>query len=116
MLIEFLGYYGDIILPFTEGLFCDNADKEGASNGTNRTSNYLVTRRLNKEITQLSPILGRRIKIQYPGIQKQCTNCFGNHAKQNCQSQKMSWPTYIKKFMEFNPEIPRHLFGKWQKF
>ena len=115
VLIEFLCHYGEIISPFTEELFSDNANQEGASDGTNRTGNYLVTMRLNKEITQLSPILGRRIKIQYQGIQRQCTNCFGNHAKQNCQSQKMSWPTYIKKFMEFNPEIPDHLFGKWQK-
>jgi hypothetical protein len=79
-LIEFLGYYGDIISPFTEELLGDDANKEGTGDGTNRTGNYLVTMRLNKEITQLLPILGRKIKIQYPGIHRQCTNCSGNHA------------------------------------
>jgi hypothetical protein len=112
---EFLGYYGDIISLYTEELFTDNANKEGANDGTTRMGNYLITMRLNKEIVPLSPFPGWKIKIKYPEIQRQCTNCFGNHAKQNCQSQKMSWWTQIKKFMEFNPEIPRHPYRKWQK-
>ena len=114
-LIEFLSSYGEIVSPFTEEFFSNDSNKEATNDGTNRMGIYLVTMRLNKEITQLLPILGRRIKIQYRGIQRQCTNRFGNHSKQVCQTRKMTWPTYVKKFMEFNPDIPRHLFGKWHQ-
>ena len=114
-LTEFLGQYGEILTPFSEELFKDGVNGDGPNDGTNRTGNYLVTIRLKKQITQFLPILGRRIKIIYPGIQRQCTNCFGNHSKQNCQSQKMTWPIYVRKFIEFNQEIPKHLFGKWHQ-
>lgn len=100
VLVQYLENYGEIVSDIKEQLFDDGGDE-----GLNRTGNYTVRIRLEKDIPQLVPIHGKRIKIHYPGVLKLCTKCFGKHQKTACQSRKLSWPEYINKFISTNPEI-----------
>ena len=77
------------------------------------TGTYSIKMRLRKEIPQLIPMWGRRIRTYYRGVQKLCTNCFGPHPRRNCRSERVSWVQYCLNFMERNPEIPPDYYGKW---
>ena len=93
-------------------MFTDGCDPGNTENGSNRTGSYAVKVKLTKKIPNLIPIMGKRVKISYQGIQRLCTNCFGNHAKQNCQSKKVMWHQYVARFKESNPEFPRNLLPR----
>ena len=111
-LIGVLSAYGELKSKITEVLFNDGSDPSNEEDGTNRTGNYSVRIKLSKPIPQLIPILDKRIKIHYPGVQKQCTNCFRNHPKKVCKSAKIYWIDYVKSFANSNPEIPIKLISK----
>ena len=83
-LIKYLENFGEIVSDITEELFDDGGDPLAGSDGTNRTGNYNVRIKLARDVPQLLPILGKRIKIYYPGIQRLCPNCFGPHPKSKC--------------------------------
>jgi hypothetical protein len=91
IIIKFLSIYGTVTSNVVEQLFVDGSDPYAGIDGTNGTgtwwSDFCVTL-----------ILGRHINIQYPGIQKLCINCFGNHLKQVCKSKKLQRPQYVHKF------------------
>ncbi len=89
-LFEFLSYFGEINSDIVEVLFYDGVAHSDESS-TNRTGTYMVKIRLSKDIPQLLPILGKRIKIYFPGIQRLCSNCFGQHPKSACKSKRVVW-------------------------
>ena len=111
-LVEFLSFFGTIVSEIMEDTFDDGIVTEN-SGGNNRTGIYSVTIRLGRDIPQILPIMGRRIKIHYRGIQKLCPNCFGPHPKQVCHSERIQWNDYVANFKKANPNIPEDLFGKW---
>jgi hypothetical protein len=111
-LIGVLSTYGELKSKITEVLFNDRSDPSNEEDGTNRTGNYSVRIKLNKPIPQLIPILDKRIKIHYRGVQNQCTNCFRNHPKKVCKSAKIFWIDYVKSFAYRNSEIPINLLSK----
>ena len=111
VLLNFLAFFGVIKSEITEDLFDDGSNPESEGDGTNRT--YSVTIQIKKPIPQFVPILGRRVKIHYPGVQRLCNKCFGKHQKQACQSPKISWPDYVRLFISRNPDITKQLFGRW---
>ena len=113
VLLNFLAFYGEIKSEITEDLFDDGSNPELEADGTNRTGTYSVKIQIKKPIPQLLPILGRRVKIHYPGVQRLCTKCFGKHPKQACQSPKVTWSDYVRLFIGRNPDITKQLFGKW---
>ena len=113
VIIDFLSIYGTVVSEVVEQLFDDGSDPYSGNDGTNRTGTYAVKVKLRRKIPQLLPMLGKRIKIYYPGIQKLCTNCFGNHPRKVCRSDKLPWPEYVQKFIASNREVPAQLFGKW---
>ena len=113
VLIQFLSDFGEIQSEVLEDLFEDGICPASASGGLNRTGIYSVKIKLSRDIPQILPILGKRIKIHYKGIQKLCLNCFGPHPKRVCQSKKTEWKEYITKFMFENANIPRELYGTW---
>ena len=113
VIIDFLSHYGEITSKIVEELFEDGVSKATENDGTNRTGTYALRIKLKKNIPQLLPMLGKRIKIDYPGIQRLCTNCFKSHHKKNCQSKKVSWKDYACNFARINHEIPDNLFGEW---
>ncbi len=91
-LIEFLSLYGTVVSDIGEILFSGKTNPEDKNGGHNRTGNYIVKVRLERKIPELVPIMGKRVKFWYPGIQRLCSNCFGNHPKRVCHSQKIAWP------------------------
>jgi hypothetical protein len=111
-LVEFLSFYGTILSEIMEDTF-DDGLVTASSGGNNRTGVYSVTIKLRRDIPQFLPIMGRRIKIHYRGVQKLCPNCFGPHPKQACHSTKKLWKEYVNEFKDSNTNIPADLFGKW---
>ena len=110
-IVEWLAMYGEPVNELTEDVH-PNSDSDADQFGT---GTYSIKMRLTKEVPQLLPMWGKRIRVYYRGVQKLCPNCFGPHARRNCKSEKVSWIQYVLKFMESNPEIPAKLYGKWWK-
>ena len=109
-ILAWLSLYGEVTSELKEDCFRDANQKTG----NNRTGNYSITMKLEKNIPQLLPMCGRRIKMYHAGIQKLCTNCFGPHKKQFCTSQeKVPWISYVRDFIELNDDIPVEFFGRW---
>ena len=74
---------------------------------------YSVKMKLTRDIPQLIPMFGKRIRIYYRGVQKLCTNCFGGHSRLHCRKDKVRWIDYVLKFMDQNPDIPEEMYGRW---
>ncbi len=114
-LVDYLSFFGEIVSDIKEILFDDGSDPITPSQGLNRTGNYCVKIKLCNDLPELLPILGKRIKIVYRGIQRLCPNCFGPHAKTRCQSRKTTWPEYIDKFKAKYPELKKELVDRPNK-
>ena len=108
-ILEWLNMYGEQASELTEDVH-PNSDSDADPLGA---GTYSVKMRLNKEIPQLLPMRGRRIRVYYRGVQKLCSNCFGRHPRKNCRTEKVPWIKYVLNFMESNPDIPQELYGKW---
>ena len=108
---DFLGNYGEVVSELVEDVFEDEEDSEGA----NATGIYSVKVKMNSSIPQLVPLDGRRVKIYYRNIQKQCTKCFGPHLGRNCTNEKVAWLDYVAAFIRSNPRLDKALFGKWNE-
>ena len=110
-ILEWLDMYGEQASELSEDIHPNSdSDADPVGSGT-----YSIKMRLKKEIPQLIPMWGKRIRIYYRGVTKLCANCFGTHARKNCRSEKVSWIQYVLRFMENNPEIPPEFYGKWWK-
>jgi hypothetical protein len=68
---------------------------------------------LSRNIPQLLPVDGQRIKIYYQNINKLCTSRFGQHGRRDCKEEKVKWIDYVDKFIGANPQINPALYGKW---
>ena len=109
-ILAWLSLYGEVVSELKEDCFRD----ENQRTGNNRTGNYSIMMRLEKNIPQLLPMHGRRIKMYHSGIQKLCTHCFGPHKKQHCTVEvKVPWINYVKEFIEENDDVPVEFFGRW---
>jgi hypothetical protein len=74
---------------------------------------YSVRMKLERNMPQLIPMHGKRIRLYYRGIIKRCTNCFGSHQRKNCKEEKVPWIKYVEQFITNYPEIPRESYGRW---
>jgi hypothetical protein len=110
-IVDWLTLYGEPASELSEDVH-PNSDSDADPVGI---GTYSIKMRLNKEIPQLLPMKGRRIRVYYRGVTKLCPNCFGAHARKNCRSEKVSWIQYVLRFMENNPDIPPDFYGKWWK-
>jgi hypothetical protein len=111
--------YGELINNFAEEKMAyepDSSDEEDeeAYKVPVHTGKYVVKMRIDRPIPQILPIDGRRIRIYYKGIRKQCNNCFEmGHMKRDCKERRKDWAEYVSSMMEstgFEPD----LFGKWK--
>ena len=71
------------------------------------TGVYFVKVELKRQIPNVLPIQGKRIKVWYQGVKIQCNNCYGYHKKEtkvNCQEK--SFNKFKEDFMGNNPNIP----------
>ena len=67
---------------------------------------------MDNEIPELLPLDGLRVKLQYRGVPKLCTGCYGKHLRRDCKEPKILWRDYIENFMAANPEIPIDFYGQ----
>ena len=107
-LLCWLNLYGEVLSKISEMKHPDSEVENPVGNGT-----YVVQMRLERPIPQFLPISGRKVRIYYPGIKRECTNCYGHHAKQNCRNPKVQWIEQVGSFMDKNPKISRLWYGKW---
>ena len=103
-----LSYWGSVTTTIQEEVFTDPHD----SDGTNRTGIYTVRMIMESELPEMIPLDGLRLKIQYQGVSKLCTGCYGKHLRKNCSEPKITWLDYIKIFRSLNPEIPDNFYGQ----
>jgi hypothetical protein len=111
---------GNLVTEITEDRV--NLDSETDSDAENNpdgfsvgTGTYSVRMRLHSDLPQFVPICGKRIRLYYKGITKQCTNCFGPHIRKNCNSPRAQWIEYVSNFMSNHNYIPMDYYGKWAK-
>ena len=81
-ILAWLGLYGEVTSDLVEDCFRDDVATE--TTGNNRSGNYSIMMKLKRNIPQLLPMCGRRIKMYHAGITKLCTQCLGPHKKQTC--------------------------------
>jgi hypothetical protein len=108
-IIAWLSHYGEVLSPVVEDCFEDSDVEEGI----NATGIYSVKMKLKREIPQLLPMCGKRIKIYYKGIDKLCTKCFGKHPRRICKNEKVPWIDYVERFVDSNVDIPEQAYGRW---
>jgi len=108
-IMDWLSLYGEVLSPVVEDCFEDSEVEEGV----NATGIYSVKMRLKREIPQLLPMCGKRIKVYYKGIDKLCTQCFGKHPRRVCKKEKIPWIDYVQSFIQQNPDIPEQAYGRW---
>ena len=110
-ILDWLNYFGEQAGELSEDIHPNSdSDADPIGSGT-----FSIKMRLRKDIPQLLPMWGKRIRIYHRGVQKLCSNCFGTHLRRNCRSEKIRWTRYVLNFMEKNPEIPPELYGRWWK-
>ena len=107
-LMKFLSCYGEVTSDILEVVFNDGNAQDGIRIGT-----YSVNVKLNRELPQLAPIMGKRVKFYYRGIQKLCPKCFGSHQIKTCRSQKVQWLCYVENFIARESGIPSECYGRW---
>ena len=68
-----------------------------------------------KDLPNWVPMYGRKICLEYQGIKKQCSACFGPHTKKFCKYERMSLEEYARRFRIQNPNIPEQYYGRLAK-
>ena len=108
-MMAWLELYGEKAGELSEDVHPDSdSDVAPIGSGT-----YSVKMKLKKDIPQMLPMFGKRIRVYYRGVQKLCTKCFGNHNRLHCRNDKVRWIDYVLKFIEDNPDIPEEMYGRW---
>ncbi len=91
-----------------EGQFNYQLDKFGL-----KTDDLEVELKLQAHIPEFLPMFGRRIRIYYVGMKKQCNNCFEiGHLKADCEEDKKDWFGFIEDLID-SGTFARDLFGEW---
>jgi hypothetical protein len=111
-IIDWLSHFGEVKSKLSEdtheGSDDSSDDLPPVGNGI-----YSVRMKLTRDLPQLIPMHGKRIRLYYRGIIKRCTNCFGAHQRKNCKEEKVPWIKYVEKFINNYPEIPKEFYGRW---
>ena len=93
----------------------DAKDEQGEKMPLLGNSIYVVTMKLKKDLLNWVHMYGCKVCLDYRGIKKQCSACFGGHIRKYCKNEKMSIGEYADRFKLKNPNIPEHLYGKFYK-
>jgi len=103
IITEWMKLFGD---PKGEHYF--DKDSEGLSTGS-----YHIKLTIRHQIHEFLPIGGAKARIYYPGMPKQCTNCYRvGHLQKACQGKKIDWLDFIERLL--NTELyPARIFGSW---
>lgn len=99
---RWLDHYGQV-----QGEFQYQVDKRGFA-----IDDLEVEVVLRSHIPEFLPMFGKKIRIYYVGMKKQCNNCLQlGHLKKECENSKIDWFQFIESLMsgDFKPD----LFGAW---
>jgi hypothetical protein len=111
-IVDWLSHFGEVKSEISEdtheGSDDSSDDLPPVGNGI-----YSVQMKLERDMPQLIPMHGKRIRLYYRGIIKRCTNCFGTHQRKNCKEEKVLWIKYVEQFIGNFPEIPKESYGRW---
>ena len=58
------------------------------------------------------PMFGRKICLDYRGNRRQCSNCYGPHAKKYCRSERVGMDNFVTGFRKRYPFVPEELYGR----
>jgi hypothetical protein len=119
---EWLGQFGSVLSDLEtevmtfEDKVADSDDDENTNKMVSISRGILSCKmKIVTEIPQILPAYGRRMKVYYRGIDKQCTKCFQNdHVRANCtRISPKPWIEYVSEFIAYYDKIPTKLYGKW---
>ena len=79
-------------------------DDRGGEDVVVGTGTYLVQMKINKLIPNILPIQGKKIKVWYQSVKKQCRDCFSYHKREQ-KCNKKSFAEYLQSFKDENPRI-----------
>ena len=68
--------------------------------------------RLAKNLPNWVPMYGKKVCFEYPGVRRQCNNCYGPHAKKYCKSERVGMVNFVKGFSARYNSVPEELYGK----
>jgi hypothetical protein len=111
-IIDWLSHFGEVKSEISEDTH-EGSDDSGDDLPPVGNGIYSVRMKLKRDMPQLIPMHGKRIRLYYRGIIKRCTNCFGAHQRKNCKEEKVPWIKYVEQFITNFPEIPRESYGRW---
>ncbi len=96
-----LEHYGKI-----EGEFIYVFDKLGYA-----TDSLEVEVKLKKHIPEYLPMYGRKVRIFYLGMKRQCNNCLEiGHWKTECENESKDWFSFIEELMESGTALSHLVF------
>jgi hypothetical protein len=107
--LDWLSYFGEV----KTNLFKDTHEESDDSSDDLppvRNGIYSVKMKLTKDMPQLIPMHGKRVRLYYRDITKRCTN---THQRKQCKNEKVTWFNYVKQFAQIYPDIPKIMYGKW---
>jgi hypothetical protein len=109
-ILNWLSYFSEVLSEISEDTHKDDSsdDLPPVGNGI-----YSVQMKLKRDMPQLIPMHGKKIRLYYRGIIKRCTNCFGTHRRKDCKEEKVPWMKYVQQFINNYPEIPKESYGRW---
>ena len=64
------------------------------------------------KIREIAFKLKTLISFEYPGMRRQCNNCYGPHAKKYCRSERVGMENFVKGFSTKYDFVPREFYGK----
>jgi len=120
LLLEWLNLYGTPLTKLEEDncvvpAFDEDPDEEAGAGEVKLGKGLLSIKiQLEKPIPEFLPIDGKRVRIYYAGMHKQCVNCYQyGHIKAECKEERATWLEYVAGFIKNNLNIRKELFGRW---
>ena len=107
---NWLSCFGEVLSEISEEPF----ETEGLDPSLPPIGNgiYLVKMRLAKNLPNWVPMYGKKVCFEYPGVRRQCNNCYGPHAKKYCKSERVGMVNFVKGFSARYNSVPEELYGK----
>jgi hypothetical protein len=112
-IVAWLQKFGNPVSELTEDKERDSSDSDDNKyyNGI-----YSIKMDLHTKPPQFLPISGKKIKINYKGIEKRCVKCLEiGHLKKDCASPRKDWMEYVSDLM-FETDFDLIMLGDAKKY
>ena len=112
-ILDWLGCFGEVLSEITEERFGgDDPDLDQTLPPVGNGS-YIVKMRLVKDLPNWMPMFGRKICLEYQGMRRECSSCYGPHAKKFCRSERVGMLNFVNGFSKKYTHVPASLYGKF---